>query len=251
MNGESALYRFLYQALVAEIQSGRFRCGASLPSQETLRRQYNVGITTVRRSLQMLEKDGYIACAARKRAVVLYRADDRTYAASLLRYKPMTLSLYRGFEPVLPPLQALGAARLSDLHALRALTDSLEERMASERFFQQATFFFLKLLAPFRNRILTDLQADVSHRIHIFYPAFLSEESTGRLSPARMKAAFYALLDALDAKDFSLAARMLQAQYRDFTARAERFFGALEQRYPNLRVEPLSQMPGEKTRQPL
>ncbi len=251
MNGESALYRFLYQAIVSEIQSGRFRCGASLPSQDTLRRQYNVGITTVRRSLQMLQADGFIACAPRKRATVLYRADDRAYAASLLRYKPMTLSLYRSFEPVLPPLRALGAARLPRFDALRSLADSLEEGMEPEKFFQQVSLFFLELLAPFRNRVLADLQTDVSHRIHIPYPSFLTDESTGRLSPAQMRAAFHALLDALYEKDFSAAAQMLRAQYRGFMAWTERFFAALEQRYPDLRVEPLPQTPGEKTRQPL
>lgn len=251
MNGEASLYTFLYRAIVSEIQSGRFRHGASLPSQETLCRQYNVGITTVRRSLQMLEADGFIACAPRKRATVLYRADDRTYAASILLCKPAILSLYRGFEPVLPPLQALGAARLSDATTLRSLAASLKEEMEPERFFQQVSLFYLELLTPYRNRILCDLQADVSQRIHIPYPSFLTEESTGRLSPARMRAAFHTLLDALDAKDFPRVEGMLRAQYRGFTDWTERLFGVLEQRYPGLRVEPPSQMPGEKTRQPL
>lgn len=59
MNGESTLYGYLYQAIAAEIEAGRYRFGAPLPSQEALCRQYNVGITTVRRTLKMPEADGF------------------------------------------------------------------------------------------------------------------------------------------------------------------------------------------------
>lgn len=251
MNGESTLYGYLYQAIAAEIEAGRYRFGAPLPSQEALCRQYNVGITTVRRTLKMLEADGFIATAPRKRATVLYQADERSYAAAVLQYKTAVLARFQSFEPVLAPLQALGAARLSNLDALKALVDSFKTELEPERFFERVSLFFTELLAPYRNRLLIDLQVDVSRHAHVPYPPCFAAQSTGRLSPEQAGEAFTALLDALCAKDYPGVARMLRALYLGFMAWTERFFDALEQRYPDLSVTPLPAEPCEKAHHPL
>ena len=64
MKTENNLYETVYQSMLTQLYSGVLRCGQSIPSQQELCRQYNIGITTVRKVLGMLEIDGFIRTSA-------------------------------------------------------------------------------------------------------------------------------------------------------------------------------------------
>ena len=65
------LYQYLYNSLASQIECGYLQPGQMLPSQPRLCEQYNVGITTVRKVVQMLAQDGYVRQTAGKPAQVI------------------------------------------------------------------------------------------------------------------------------------------------------------------------------------
>ena len=60
MKAETHLYEMVYQSMLTQFYNGTLRCGHSLPSQQELCRQYNIGITTIRKVMRMLEENGFI-----------------------------------------------------------------------------------------------------------------------------------------------------------------------------------------------
>lgn len=56
MKAETHLYEMVYQSMLTQFYNGTLRCGHSLPSQQELCRQYNIGITTIRKVMRMLEE---------------------------------------------------------------------------------------------------------------------------------------------------------------------------------------------------
>ena len=55
---------------MTQLYSGVFRYGEKFPSQQQICRRYNVGITTVRKVMGMLEENGFLRSAPGRRAEV-------------------------------------------------------------------------------------------------------------------------------------------------------------------------------------
>ena len=55
MEQESRLYKVIYQSVLTQIYSGVLRYGQVFPSQSELCQRYQVGITTIRKVIRMLE----------------------------------------------------------------------------------------------------------------------------------------------------------------------------------------------------
>ena len=55
MEQESRLYKVIYQSVLTQIYSGVLRYGQVFPSQNELCQRYQVGITTIRKVIRMLE----------------------------------------------------------------------------------------------------------------------------------------------------------------------------------------------------
>ena len=70
MREENILYEALYESLLTQLYSGVFRYGEKFPSQQQICRRYNVGITTVRKVMGMLEENGFLRSAPGRRAEV-------------------------------------------------------------------------------------------------------------------------------------------------------------------------------------
>ena len=60
MEQESRLYKVIYQSVLTQIYSGVLRYGQVFPSQSELCQRYQVGITTIRKVIRMLEQEGVI-----------------------------------------------------------------------------------------------------------------------------------------------------------------------------------------------
>lgn len=64
-------YEYLYQSLVLQFECGAFLAGKTFLTQKQICRQYNVGITTVRKVMKMLSQRGYIRTASGQPATVI------------------------------------------------------------------------------------------------------------------------------------------------------------------------------------
>ena len=98
MKAETHLYEMVYQSMLTQLYNGTLRCGHSLPSQQELCRQYNIGITTIRKVMRMLEENGFIRTASGKRAVVCFNDKDQAYISTLLRRRESISDVCRGLE---------------------------------------------------------------------------------------------------------------------------------------------------------
>ena len=100
MREETALYRALYQSILTQIYSGVIRRGQRFPSQRQICAQYNVGITTVRKAIRMLEEEGVIDAGPGRRATVRFDAHSEACARALARRADAIRSAYIALQIV-------------------------------------------------------------------------------------------------------------------------------------------------------
>ena len=213
MKGENILYETLYQSILTQLYSGVLRRGRSLPSQQELCRQYNVGITTVRRVIRMLEEDGLIQTASGKRAVVCLDEGNRSYIASLLQRRESIRDIYGGLELLMPALYAGGAALVSGYAGLREILDGLGGEMDQVEIYNRAVEFFTGLLLPYQNPVILDLQSDMEHYARIPY-----------LPGSHLPDPFAITADPARGNLLSMLAMAEEGRTRDLTLRLERMY---------------------------
>ena len=113
MNEKTTLFAYLHGALVGEIETGRIRCGESLPSAKKLCERYRVGIRTVRDVLAALREEGYIKTEERRCAVVIYREDvsreNQRAIRALLARRSSVMEMYQTLAILTPPIFSFGA----------------------------------------------------------------------------------------------------------------------------------------------
>lgn len=231
MKAENNLYETVYQSMLTQLYSGVLRCGQSIPSQQELCRQYNIGITTVRKVLGMLEKDGFIRTSAGKRGVVCFDENKQSYISVLLKRSDSILDIYRGLEILMPPLYAAGAVRYPDYGKLDSLAIAAARESDLYTFYQQASRFFAEFLMPFGNPVILDLQSDMEHYARIPYlPASgLANPFTITCSYARTNLQ-YILSLAGERQEEALTVR-LRRMYREMGTRIAFYLEALEKKY--------------------
>lgn len=156
MREETILYENLYQSILTQLYSGVLQYGQSFPSQRELCRQYNVGITTVRRVIRMLEENGFIQSSPGRRAVVCLRENDGTYAAALLQRQESIQDVYRGLELLMSPLYAQGALCCAQPAGLRAIWEPIGPGMERMEIHRRMEAYFTALAAPLQNPVLLD-----------------------------------------------------------------------------------------------
>ena len=83
MGRNRPLYEFMYHSLLTQIKCGYLRYGDPLPSQPQLCRQYHVGITTVRRVVEMLGREGYVRFVPGRPAAVIFQTSPEECALHL------------------------------------------------------------------------------------------------------------------------------------------------------------------------
>lgn len=231
MNGETPLYEYLYASLVTQIEKGALKQGERLPSQQMLCRQYNVGITTVRRTLKMLQQNGYIALSPRRRASVFYKAAPPRYIPRLLAEKEQILDVYNSLAFLTPRLEANGAKRHRDPARLEAIAHSLTRKMNTEYLITRASLFFMELVFPYQNRLLSDLLADSEHFTRLPYdePVLLPPYYT----PQALQQNLLEITKAVRHKDFSFVQMRLEKIYLCALAHMKQYLLELEACYPH------------------
>lgn len=76
MEKEIPLYRMIYNKIVNRILVGFYPKGYQLPSAQKIHAQAEIGYTSIRRAMRLLQEEGFIFSEARKAPVVIFDAAD-------------------------------------------------------------------------------------------------------------------------------------------------------------------------------
>lgn len=231
MREETALYRALYQSILTQIYSGVIRRGQRFPSQRQICAQYNVGITTVRKAIRMLEEEGVIDAGPGRRATVRFDAHSEACARALARRADAIRSAYIALELLMPPFYAAALLRRrGGAQTPRGLTARWKE--APVEAYRSLTRCSVALTTPCRNPLLLDLQADLEHYVRI--PSLpgpgLGEplEATG----AYLQSGIWEIETLAKEGGADRLTAGLERIYRAAGRGVERVLERLEQRYP-------------------
>ncbi len=119
----SSKYVQVYNALKKQIESGEYAIGEALPAEAVLQEKFRVSRDTVRKSLGMLENQGYIQKGRGRAAVVVERGAYNFPFAEILSFKELNAHLSRQTETEVENLEIL-----SDRETIENLFEDDEER---------------------------------------------------------------------------------------------------------------------------
>ena len=119
----SSKYVQVYNALKKQIESGEYAIGEALPAEAVLQEKFRVSRDTVRKSLGMLENQGYIQKGRGRAAVVVERGAYNFPFAEILSFKELNAHLSRQTETGVENLEIL-----SDRETIENLFEDDEER---------------------------------------------------------------------------------------------------------------------------
>lgn len=186
---EQTLYQYLYETLVRKIKSGEFLQVRKLPSQKQLCQQYNVGITTVRKVMKLLQEEGYIHTTSGQSAVVIYTAPFEAYIGALVERKDEVSDAFLGLGLLLPCLykEAIAYINTSDSILLQQAIDDIREDMDMNSLFRQPNLFLTTLIQVFDNPLIVDLELDAENFLHIPFLPFENQTDPFYRTPSHMR----------------------------------------------------------------
>lgn len=97
----------VYNTLKKQIESGEFSIGEALPPEGEMQGRFGVSRDTIRKSLGMLESQGYIQKARGKAAVVVERGEGNFPFVEILSFKELNSQLKRKTETEVENLEIL------------------------------------------------------------------------------------------------------------------------------------------------
>ena len=197
-------YEYLYRSLVTQFECGAYPEGKTMPSQQQLCRQYNVGITTIRRVMKMLENNGYIHTAAGRPAVSAYRTAAESCIAALLERRDGVNDAFCGLGILLPALYREGASlcREPEFTIMRDAIDGIAGPMELSALYQQANLFFRAVLKPFHNLLIQDLELDAESYLHVPYIPYPGVNDPSYHAESRVKAWLETALNRILRKEY-------------------------------------------------
>ncbi|WP_105205118.1 GntR family transcriptional regulator [Neobittarella massiliensis] len=229
MRQDRHLYSDLYRSLCTQIECGYLPCGQPLPSQPQLCAQYNVGITTVRRAVAQLARQGYIRQPPGQPAVVSYTATPRQYALAVLRRRADIADAFGGLGVLMPPLYAASAQLLKerDLAALRQTVEQISPTMSQAQIYSCANIYFTRLLRPFGSDLMMDLQSDAENFLRVPYNPLARVKDPSLITAGQVQSFLAAATQNIRRGDPSALQRQLGQMYRRAGAAVERYMAAL------------------------
>lgn len=230
MRQDRHLYSDLYRSLCTQIECGYLPCGQPLPSQPQLCAQYNVGITTVRRAVVQLARQGYICQPCGQPAVVSYTATPRQYALAVLRRRADIADAFGGLGVLMPPLYTAGAQLLKerDLAALRQTVEQVSPTMSQAQLYGCINTYFTCLLRPFGSDLMMDLQSDVENFLRVpSYTPLAQVKDPPLITAVQVQRFLGAATQNIQCGDLSALQRQLGQMYRRAGAAVEQYMAAL------------------------
>lgn len=76
MEKEIPLYIMIYNKIVNRILIGLYPKGYQLDSVQKIHEEHDIGYTSIRRAMRMLQQEGFISAQERKRPIVIFDAND-------------------------------------------------------------------------------------------------------------------------------------------------------------------------------
>lgn len=223
------LYQYLYNSLASQIECGYLQPGQMLPSQPRLCEQYNVGITTVRKVVQMLAQDGYVRQTAGKPAQVIYRETPEGYACALLKRRKGVADAFYGLRVIMPPLYTEGARRCgdNDIKVMESLALSLTEDLTQKEIYSRANSFFCHLISQLNNLLAMDLQTDAENYLRVPYFAFPGINNPSLLSAGKVRRFIEEAVKMIQTRAFESLYQHIEQMYLDAYETVERYMQAL------------------------
>lgn len=100
-------YVFIYHKLIEQIEKGNFPVGSKIPSEKSLMEQFLVSRDTIRKSLQMLEQNGYINKIKGKGSFILDTSKFNFPVSGLVSFKELSSHLGKSVETVVENLEVI------------------------------------------------------------------------------------------------------------------------------------------------
>ncbi|WP_212667529.1 trehalose operon repressor [Gottfriedia acidiceleris] len=101
----NAKYISIYHKLIEQIEKGAFTVGSKIPSEKSLMEQFGVSRDTIRKSLQMLEQNGYINKVKGKGSFILDTAKLNFPVTGLISFKELSNQIGREAETIVEILE--------------------------------------------------------------------------------------------------------------------------------------------------
>ncbi|PNV63474.1 hypothetical protein C0033_02070 [Clostridium sp. chh4-2] len=229
MEQDGRLYKVLYQSILTQIYSGVLRCGQVFPSQKELCQRYQVGITTVRKVIRMLEQEGVIRTSAGKRAIVCFDESEQAYIRSLMQRRDSILDIYGGLELMMPSLYAEGATLCKDLTSVMGSDGSRDDMEMNHA---NIISFFTEMLLPYQNQTVLDLQTDMEHYARFPYVKQSGLENPFDASTRFMKEILPLIQGMVKRKEREALRIKLELMYRNVGKQAEIYLSELQKNAP-------------------
>jgi GntR family transcriptional repressor for pyruvate dehydrogenase complex len=205
------LYQEAAQRIQAQIESGTWAPGSRLPSERELAKALNVGRSSVREALRVLQASDLIEIQPGEGTFVKHKGsplnEDRL--RSLLQDKEIA-DLYEVRELIDVQAAALAAERATneDLQAIESALDCMAEGIQAGRPCVQEDFeFHMALTHATDNQVLVQMQALLLKRVEPAVEQFLSVP--GRLEQSLIE--HRALLDAIKKGNASASRELMHA----------------------------------------
>ena len=229
MKQTQSLYKYLYQMLTSQILNGTFIQGQKFPSQHEICLQYNVGITTVRKVMKMLDEQGYIHTAQGQPSVVTYQAPKEIYATLLVQRREEIADAYQGLGLLMPVLYREGAKQCKEpeLRFFHKILENISEQMELEDHYRQANAFFTTLLRPLKNQLIMDLELDSENYLHVPYIPFPDVENPFATTVERTKIWLKTAIYQIEQKQFDDFCDGSARLYSASNERVDRYLCAL------------------------
>jgi len=101
----NAKYISIYHKLIEQIEKGIYSVGSKIPSEKCLMEQFDVSRDTIRKSLQMLEQNGYINKVKGKGSFILDTAKFNFPVTGLISLKELSAQIGRTAETIVEKLE--------------------------------------------------------------------------------------------------------------------------------------------------
>ena len=229
MKQSQNLYEYTLQILKIQFLSGAYMPGQIFPSQRELCMQYNVGITTIRKVLKILNQEGYIHTAQGQPSIVTCQTSEKKYISFLVKRRRGIADAYKGLELLMPVLYREGAKRCgeSEFKYFRNLLGEISEQMSLASLYKQANLFMTALLRPLNNQLIMDLELDSENYLHIPYIPIPGMENPFALSAERLKVWMQNAIHQIENRQFEEFHDGTSLLYRASAERVDHYLCAL------------------------
>ncbi|MBS6646240.1 MAG: GntR family transcriptional regulator [Clostridiaceae bacterium] len=234
MKQSQTLYEYLYQMLTTQFFNGTFQYGRRFLSQREICRQYNVGITTARKVMKMLDEQGYIRTIQGKPAIITYHVSAKVHTQFLAQRRDEIADAYKGLGLLMPILYREGAKRCgeTELKFFRELADSISDQMELDDLHRLARSFFAALLYPMNNQLIMDLELDSENFLQTPYIPVSGLDPSLKLTADQLKNWMQNAIFLIENKHFHEFYTEIGYHYQSSAKKVDGYLSALGQHTP-------------------